>query len=86
MKALKARTEALKTKLKGMYKELATALDTPAGKAVETTAEKVLIKPIDDLLVVIQHISDTLEDIIGTGRYKDVFVGFDEFNQNVKFN
>ena len=84
MVALKIRTETLKTKLEGMYEELATALDTPAGKQVEMTAGKVLIQPIADLLLVIQHISTTLTDIIGTGNYKDVFIEFEQFNQNIK--
>lgn len=86
MVALKTRTETLKTKLEEMYKELTTALDTPAGKQVEITAGKVLIKPIKDLLLVIDHISDTLTEIIGTGHYKDVFIKFEQLNQNVKFN
>ena len=86
MSALKTRTEELRTKLQGMYKELTTALDTPAGKQVEITAGKVLIKPIDDLLLVIQHISSTLTEIIGTGHYKDVFIKFEELNQNIKSN
>jgi hypothetical protein len=85
MKALKTRTEALKKKLEGMYKELTAALDTPAGKQVETTAKTVLIKPIDDLLLVIQHVSDTLTEIIGTGYYKGVFIEFTELNQDIKF-
>lgn len=69
-----------------MYKELTTALDTPAGKQVEITAGKVLIKPIEDLLLVIQHISDTLTEIIGTGHYKDIFIKFEQLNQSVTFN
>lgn len=85
MKALKTRTETLKTKLKQMYKDLITAMDTPAGAAVETTAEKVLIKSIDDMLLVIDHISSTLTDIISTGYYKDVFIKFEELNSNIKF-
>lgn len=85
MKALKTRTERLKTKLKQMYKDLTTAMDTPAGKAVETTAESVLIKPIDDMLLVIDHISSTLTEIIGTGHYKDVFIKFEELNSSIKF-
>ena len=85
MKALKTRTETLKTKLEQMYKDLTTAMDTPAGKAVETTAESVLIKPIDDILLVIDHISSTLTEIIGAGYYKDVFVKFEELNASIKF-
>ena len=86
MSALKTRTEALRTKLNAMYRDLTTALDTPAGKQVEITAGKVLIKPIDDLLLVIQHISATLTQIIGTGHYKDVFIKFEELNQSAKSN
>ncbi len=85
MLELKTRAENLKKKLEEMYKDLTTALNTPAGKKIEVTAEKVLIKPIEDLLLVIKHISDTLTKIIGTGYYKDVFIKFDEFNQSIKF-
>lgn len=49
MKELKIRTENLKTRLKHMYKDLTTAMDTPAGNAVEAMTESVLIKPIDDM-------------------------------------
>jgi hypothetical protein len=86
MTALRNRAEQLKTKLEAMYKELTTALDTPAGKAVELTAGEVLIKPIDDLLKVIQYVSETLSEIIGTGYYKDVFIEFVEVNESVKLN
>lgn len=85
MKELKTRTENLRKKLQEMYKELTTALDTPAGKQVEMTAEKVLLKPIDDLLLVIEHVSSTLTEIIGTGYYKDVFVKFEELNASINF-
>lgn len=85
MKALKTRTEKLKTKLKQMYKDLTTAMDTPAGNAVEATAESVLIKPIDDMLLVIDHVSSTLAEIIGTGHYMDVFIKFEELNSSINF-
>lgn len=85
MRDLKTRAEALKTKLQQMYRDLTAAMDTPAGKAVETTAENVLIKPIEDLLLVIDHVSSTLAEIAGTGYYKDVFVKFEELNNSIKF-
>lgn len=85
MKELKTRTEALKSKLEQMYKDLTTAMDTPAGNAVEATAQNVLINPIDDMLTVIEHISSTLTEIIGTGHYKDVFIKFEELNSSIKF-
>ncbi|MDR2492227.1 MAG: hypothetical protein LBD25_02020 [Coriobacteriales bacterium] len=85
MSALKTRAETLKTKLETMYKELATALDTPAGKQLELTAGDVLVKPIEDLSLVIQHISDTLTEINKTGRYKDIFIEFETVS-NVSFS
>lgn len=86
MTALKTRTEALKAKLEKMYQDLTTALDTPAGKQVELTAKEVLVEPIEKLLLVIEHISATLTEIMGTGYYKDVFIKFEQLNQNIKFN
>jgi hypothetical protein len=86
MAALKTRTEELKIKLEGMCTELTTALNTPAGKAVELVAKEVLIKPIEDLLLIIQHISETLTEIIDIDHYKDVFIKFEELNESVKFN
>ena len=85
MKALKNRTEILKAKLEQMYEDLSAAMDTPSGKADEMTAKNVLIKPIDDMLLVIDHISSTLTEIIGTGHYKKVFVMFEELNASIKF-
>jgi len=86
MAVLKTRTEALRTKLETMYHNVTTALDTPAGQALEITAKDVLIEPIDKMLVVIEHVSSTLNEIIGEGHYKDVFVKFEELNQSVNFN
>lgn len=86
MKDLKKRAEDLKKDLKAMYKNLTTALDTPAGKALELAAEDVLIEPIDKMILVIDHISDSLNEVKGKGYYKDVFDKFEQLNQNIKFN
>ena len=84
MKDLADRTEKLKTRLKQMYKDLTAALDTPAGRQLALTAEDVLIKPIEDLLLVVRHTSETLTEIIGTGHYKSVFIKYEELNQSIK--
>lgn len=86
MALLKKRTNELRTNLLQMYSDLKNAVDTPAGHEVELTSSKVLIKPIDDMLLVIDHIASTLETIRGTGYYNDVFVKFEELNSSVKFN
>ena len=84
MKDLAERTERLKSKLTQMYNDLTKALDTPAGRQLELTAKDVLIKPSEDLLLVIRHTSDTLTEIIGTGYYKSVFIKYEELNQSIK--
>ena len=84
MKDLAERAEKLKRKLTQMYNDLTKALDTPAGRQLELTAKDVLIKPIEDLLLVIRHTSDTLTEIIGTGYYKSVFIKYEELNQSIK--
>ena len=86
MKDLKKRAEELKKDLKAMYKNLTTALDTPAGNALQLAAEDVLIEPIDKMILVIDHISDSLNEVKGKGYYKDVFDKFEQLNQNIKFN
>lgn len=80
MRALKTRTEALKTKLEGMYDQLSSAMDTPAGREVELEAKDVLLKPVENMSLVVGHISETLDLIIGNGYYKDVFSGFEELS------
>lgn len=86
MQTLKADTEKLKTRMSQMYKDLKSAMQTPSGEAVELVSEKVLIKPIEDMLLVIEHISSTLTEINGKKYYKDVFDKFEELNSSVKFN
>ena len=43
-----------------------------------------MIKPIDDLKLIVDHISETLELIKGVGYYRDVFDKYEELNQNIK--
>lgn len=86
MSTLKTRADTLKTTLEQMYKDLTTALDTPAGKEIEITAKDVLIKPIDDLIIVIDQMSKTLNEIIKTPYYQGVFDKYEQLMQNIKFN
>ena len=79
MAVLKQDAANLKTKLEKMYENVSTALDTTAGE-IQVTAKDVLLQPIEDMSVVIQHISETLNTIIGSGYYKDIFVQYEELN------
>lgn len=80
MEALKKRTNDLKIRLEGMYDSLAKAMDTPAGKEIKLEAKNVLLKPVENMSLVVNHISSTLDMIIGVGFYKDVFTGFEELS------
>ncbi len=80
MEILKNRTNALKEKLSAMYDELSSAIDTSAGQEVHLKAKNVLLKPVENMSLVVGHISDTLNLIIGSGYYKDVFTGFEELS------
>ena len=84
MMNLVERTTALRDDLEALYESVKTALDTPAGKAIKFTATNVLLQPINDLLAVVEHTSSTLNQIIGTGYYKDVFVKFEELNNSIQ--
>lgn len=90
MAKLKERNKKLKTKLETMYKNLTTALDTPAGHAIEFTGRDVLLEPIEDMGKVLEHMSKTLNIIIGaggekTGRYYDkLFTDYEELDRIIK--
>ncbi len=80
MATLKQDAANLKEKLEKMYEDVSGALDTTAGDEIKVTAKDVLLQPIEDMSVVIQHISETLNTIIGSGYYKDIFVKYEELN------
>lgn len=80
MSNLKTRTNELKIALEKMYDDLAGAMNTPSGKELQLEAKNVLLKPVENMSLVVGHISDTLNLIIGSGYYKDVFTGFEELS------
>lgn len=80
MAVLKKDAANLKSKLEKMYENVSNALDTTAGDEIKVTSKDVLLQPIEDMSAVIQHISETLNTIIGSGYYKDIFVKYEELN------
>ena len=80
---LKKRTDQLKKDLGDMYDDLKSALDTESGQEVEIEAKKTLLKPVENMSLVIGHISDSLNLINGGGYYKDVFDGFDNLKNTL---
>lgn len=90
MEKLKVRNEQLRLKLEKMYKDLTTALDTPAGHALEFTGKDILLEPIDDMSKVIGHMSKTLNTIIGAGGesrgtyYDKLFDEYEELDKIIR--
>ncbi|MDD6824800.1 MAG: hypothetical protein PUE12_01560 [Oscillospiraceae bacterium] len=84
MNELSQRTANLKTAIEELYEDLTTALQTPCGEAFKTISKDVLVKPIDDLKLIVDHISQTLETIKGQGYYKDVFDEYENLNNSIK--
>ena len=82
MEALKTRNDNLKTKLENMFNDLMDALDTPAGHSLNITGRDVLLQPIEDMGLVIKHMSETLNTIIGKNGVSNVYYDkiFDEYN------
>lgn len=88
MEALITRNKTLRAKLEEMYTDLVTALDTPAGHAIEWQGRELLLEPIDDMNKVLQHVSDTLNLIIGRNvcsmYYGKVFEDYQEMDRLIK--
>ena len=80
MAVLKQYASNLKAKHEKMYENESSAFDNKSGDEIQITAKDVLLQPIEDMSVVIQHISNTLNTIIGSGYYKDIFVQYEELN------
>lgn len=90
MGTLQQRNQALKTKLENMFRDLTSALDTPAGHAIQWSGQNVVVQPVDDMAKVIKLMSDVLNSIIGNGPngrgyyYDKLFVEYDELDTTLK--
>lgn len=83
MAQLKERNQRLRDKIETMYKNLTTALDTPAGHEMDFAVRDVLLEPIDNMNKVIEHMSNTLDTIIGNANGSGVYYDklFDEYEE-----
>lgn len=71
MKALYERNLIFYGTLKEMFSGIATALQSPAGEAIEITGEEVLLEPIQRMSLILKHTCDTLSSIIEGGEDTD---------------
>lgn len=74
MKALYQRNQAFYEKMSKMFDGILEALKTPAGAQIKITGKDVLLDPIHDMNVILEHMSYTLNTILGKdGRPKGVY-------------
>ncbi len=74
MAALYKRNQDFYTKMKEMFNGISNALNTPAGAEIKITGGDVLLDPIRDMNRILEHMSYTLNTIIGKdGRPKGIY-------------
>lgn len=84
MKKLYERNQAFYQKMDTMFKGIQGALKTPAGDQVKITGKDVLLDPIRDMNRILEHMSYTLNTIMGKdGRPRGVYYDrlFKEYEQ-----
>ncbi|MBQ9541251.1 MAG: hypothetical protein IJJ76_09955 [Ruminococcus sp.] len=83
MDKLVTRTGDLKKELSELYKNLITALDSETGDELELAADDVVLKPIENLELVLIQVRDTLELVMGGGYYHDIFDDFEKLQNSL---
>ncbi|WP_295156528.1 hypothetical protein [uncultured Ruminococcus sp.] len=83
LEALVTRSQTLYTDFSKLYKDLLTALDCESGKELELAGEDVVLKPIENLELVITQIYTTLTTIKGDGFYHEIFKDFEELQKGL---
>jgi uncharacterized protein YukE len=82
MRSLEQKLQALRNDTEDMINTLKTGWDTPAGRKFVASCEKNLYKPLDDQKLVLQHISDTLND--SRTAYQSVFSEYQDLQNTIK--
>ena len=82
LQALSTRLNNFKSDVEDMLLELQKGFDTPAGRKFIESCRMNLGAPIADQMLVLQHISDTLNQVIV--EYNKVFTSYDEMNNAIK--
>lgn len=80
-KTLSADMESLKVEVDEMLQLIKIGFDTPAGAKFIQSCQTALIKPLEDQMLVITYISDTLTD--AKKQYASVFQEYEQLNQSI---
>ena len=79
---LNKQLQQLRNDIEEMLDDLKTGFDTPAGRQFIASCRDNLLKPLDDQKLVLDHISETLEQ--SERAYRPVFDEYEALNNAIK--
>jgi len=78
---LQSEMRSLRTDIEQMLSEIEQGFNTPAGRKFIESCKANLLKPLDDQVTVLQHISENIKQ--SNGEYKSVFEGYRQLNSKI---
>lgn len=78
---LQSEMNTLKQDIQQMLNEIKEGFNTPAGRKFIQSCEANLLKPMDDQIIVLQHISENLQT--SNNEYRSVFEGYKQLNSKI---
>lgn len=80
---LMGRADTLKENMQTLYDGFANALKSETGIELRMTGQDVVIKPIENLGLVLKQVHDTLDLIKGDGYYHEIFKDFEALQTGI---
>lgn len=80
-KQLTADMKSLRQRISGLLSGLREGFDTPAGRAFFESCGANLLKPLDDQLLVLEHVSANLSN--AKSKYESVFAEYKRLNSAI---
>ena len=93
MADLRKRNKELRENLETLFDNISTALQCETGKEIEFIGKEDLLNPLDNMEKVLEHMSDTLNILIGEGNHSEypantyydrVFAEYNNLIQSIK--
>ena len=93
MAELRTRNIALRDNLASLFDNISNSLKCDTGKEIQFIGREDLLKPLDDMEKVLEHMSDTLQILIGEGNnseypantfYDRIFAEYNELILSIK--
>lgn len=81
LEALNGRLAALRADIENMLTQLEKGFDTPAGAKFNNSCRNILIKPLEDQKLVLDHVSDNLKT--AKTQYQSVFDAYRDLNNSI---